>query len=719
MKKYYIVVSSILLSFFTHAQEYAYPFSVFTNSRMNSDYFFSSTHSSGEAMVKNIKGKLPVVSDIYHTPGNALLLQYKNSSNGDWQAKIFKDEKRGIDNYKKATHLSFWIFAKDVSKNDLYVKLMKADSSETNAVAISITAMKSWQQIKIPIETFKNTSAGDLSRIIGVVFSGKSENGKTQSVYIDDIECIDATENQDISTKPVINSASDKYVAHIDLLWDKIIDPNIRMIKIYRSEDKKNYKPLGVQEAYLNRYTDFVGADGKKYYYKISFLNKNYEETTLSPAISGTIKKVNDEELLTMVQEASFRYYWEQSEEASGLAKENFPGRQNMIAIGASGFGMMALLAGVERNFITRKQATARFLKIVSFLEKADRFHGVFPHFLDGPSGKVEPYFGKHDNGADLVETAFLMQGLLCAKQYFSKNNLEEQIIRDKIELIWKQTEWSWFRQTQDSKFLYWHWSPNQAWVINHPLIGWNETMVVYLLAIASPTYSVLASMYYSGWANQDSIGIKYRSGWSQTLDGSLYTNGKTYNGIKLEVGVSNGGTLFFTHYSFMGYDPHMLTDKYINYFKNNRNIALINYDYCVQNPKGYKGYGDSSWGLTASDGPFRYSADEPVLWQDWGKITPTGAISSFPYTPVQSMKALKNFYFNKGEFLWGEYGFRDAFDLSQNWCSGIFMGLNQAPMVVMIENYRTGMLWKLFMKNPDIQNGLRKLELESSQQNY
>jgi hypothetical protein len=239
--------------------------------------------------------------------------------------------------------------------------------------------------------------------------------------------------------------------------------------------------------------------------------------------------------------------------------------------------------------------------------------------------------------------------------------------------------------------------------------------MVTYLLAIASPTHPVPAGMYYSGWANQDSTGIKYRSNWGQTTNGSKYANDNTYFGIKLDVGVSNGGPLFFTHYSYMGYDPHFITDRYTNYFTNNQNIAKINYRYCVENPKHFKGYGESAWGLTASDGPFDYSADEPVPGQDCGKIAPTGAISSFPYTPGESMKALKNYYYNYGKFLWGEYGFKDAFDLTNNWCSEIYMGLNQAPMVVMIENYRTGLIWKLFMQNPEIQSGLKKLEVESS----
>jgi hypothetical protein len=249
--------------------------------------------------------------------------------------------------------------------------------------------------------------------------------------------------------------------------------------------------------------------------------------------------------------------------------------------------------------------------------------------------------------------------------------------------------------------------------VINHKLIGWNETMVVYLLAIASPTHPIPSEMYYTGWANQDNTGQNYRSNWGGTKEGSNYTNGNTYFGIKLDAGVSNGGPLFFTHYSYMGYDPHLITDKYTNYFTNNKNIAKINYLYCVANPNHFKGYGDNGWGLTASDGPFDYSADEPVPGRDIGKLAPTGAISSFPYTPEESMKALKNYYYNFGRFLWGEYGFRDAFDLTQNWCSEIYMGLNQAPMTVMIENYRSGLIWKLFMQNPEIRDGLNQLEKE------
>ncbi len=718
MSKNYLLFFCLVFSLPLFSQEHEYNYSFFTNSPIAGGYFFSKTASGGGSTFKNSNGKLPVTETIFHTPGTALELQYQNLADGNWLASVYYNEKRGMDHFRKATVLSLWILTASSSENDLpQLQLMAKDSSLSSPFQLTGSKPNEWQQVIVPLESFKDFDSGMVGNCIAVVFSqSQKKAGSQQTIYIDDIEFLPFATSAPVLTEPKITSAKG-YALHVDLTWPAIKDKNIHLVKIYRSENGNDYQAVGIQQNYTNRYADFTGETGKKYDYKISFLNDNYEETELSSPVSAETKPMTDDELLTMVQEASFRYYWEGAESSSGMAKENIPGRQNMIASGASGFGIMALIVGTERGFISRDESVTRFVKIVDFLEKAETFHGAYPHFIDGPSGKVEPFFGQQDNGADLVETSFLLQGLLAARQYFTGDSDQEQLIRDKITAIWEKVEWDWFRKTPDSKFLYWHWSPDQEWVINHNLIGWNETMVTYLLAIASPTHPVPAGMYYSGWANQDKTGQEYRSAWGQTKEGSMYSNGNTYFGIKLDVGVSNGGPLFFTHYSYMGYDPHLITDKYTNYFFNNQNIAKINHSYCVQNPNNYKGYGDNAWGLTASDGPFDYSADEPNTRQDHGKITPTGALSSFPYTPEESMKALKNYYFNYGKFLWGEYGFRDAFDLTQNWCSEIYMGLNQAPMTVMIENYRTSLIWKLFMSNAEIQNGLKNLENETLKQ--
>jgi hypothetical protein len=713
--KYLFTIFLFAGALHTVAQEPDYDVVFFANSRMSGSYFYGFTFQTAPSYIENVNDKLPVSEKYFFTPGNSLRLRYMNGDGGKWSAVLIRQELRGQDHIKKARALNFKILLDSTSVAQLpAVQIGYTDSSFTEAVSLAkymrpISGSK-WQNVYIPLSVFKKITGKQQDDIRGIVFLQNISDKKQHEIYIDDVELSPGPDMPVVKSIPELQMALG-YARHVDIAWKPVSDPAIKYIKIYRSENNKDFEPVGIQVPMTYRYADYTGVTGKKYYYKIAFLDQAYRESKSSEVVSAYTREMSDEELLTMVQEASFNYYWEANEKISGLSRENIPGRHNMIAMGASGFGMLALITGAERNFITRDMAIDRFTQIVSFLEKAETHHGVYPHFMDGPTGKTVPFFGRRDNGGDLVETSFLMQGLLAARAYFNRNDQKEKNIRDKITAIWEKTEWDWYRRTPGSKYLYWHWSPDQGWVINHKLIGWNETMITYLLAIASPTHGVPGSMYYSGWASQDKEAQDYRKGWGQSGDGMMYTNGKTYHGIKLDVGVNKGGPLFFVHYSFLGYDPHKLTDKYTNYFINNRNIALINHKYCVENPGGFKGYGDSCWGLSACDGPWHYSASEPVPWQDDGKMAPTGALASFPYTPEESMKALKNYYYNYGKFLWGEYGFRDAFNLSQNWCSEIYMGLNQAPVTVMIENYRTGLLWKLFMSDPDIQDGLKKIK--------
>jgi hypothetical protein len=714
MKKRRLLLFALFSTIVSKAQEPVYDYTFFTNSRMGKTYFYSETSSESSGL-KNTGGKIRVSNAAFHTPGNSLELDYTNTHNGDWDATVWREQVRGQDHFKPARLLSAWIFVAGETPAGALpaLQLVMADSIASRKQLFNVKRVNAWERVLIPLINLTGEKSIEPRDIIGIKFSQQGHEGKRHKIYIDDLELLPGSSAPAVQSQPALAGARG-YAKHIDLRWEQLNDTAIKFIKIYRSTDSRHYVPVGIQSPLLSRYTDWTGRTGARFSYKISFLDADYRESGLSSPLTASTKRMNDEELLDMVQEASFRYYWEAAEINSGLAKENIPGRQRMVASGASGFGMMALIAGTQRGFINRQQSISRFQKILDFLGRADRFHGAFPHFLDGGTGHVEPFFGNRDNGGDLVETSFLFQGLLAVRAYFNRNDAAEKMIRDRITTLWESLEWDWYRQYPDSKFLYWHWSPDQAWVINHKLIGWNETMVTYLLAIASPTHAVPASLYYTGWANRDSTGQKYRSDWGGAMDGSMYTNGNSYYGIKLDVGVSNGGPLFFTHYSYLGYDPHLLRDKYTNYFINNTNIARINYQYCLLNPGKYKGYGEGCWGLTASDGPYEYAANEPVTSRDKGIIAPTGAISSFPYTPVQSMKALKNYYNNYGSFLWGEYGFRDAFDLTRNWCSGIYMGLNQAPMVVMIENFRTGLLWKLFMSDKDVQQGIKKLDRET-----
>jgi len=399
---------------------------------------------------------------------------------------------------------------------------------------------------------------------------------------------------------------------------------------------------------------------------------------------------ISDDSLLTLVQKKTFDYFWSYAHPVSGLARERLNSGET-VTFGGSGFGLMGIPVAIERGFITRAEGLDRMNKIVNFLNLSttDKFHGAFPHWMNGSTGKVIP-FGTQDDGADLVETAFFMQGLLTVQSYFKNGNTTEKNMCSNIETLYENVEWSWFQQNGQQK-LFWHWSPDYSWVINMQISGWDEALIVYVLAAASPTFPITKAVYDNGWA----------------LNGGI-KNGKSFYGITLPLGPDYGGPMFFAHYSFLGLDPRKLNDTYANYWTQNTAHAQINYQYCVANPKKNYGYGVNCWGLTASDIKDSYTASSPT--NDVGVIAPTAALSSFPYTPVESMRALHFFYYTLGDKIWGTYGFNDAFNLNQVWFATSYLAIDQGPIVVMIENYRTGLLWNLFMQNTNIQAGLTKL---------
>lgn len=405
--------------------------------------------------------------------------------------------------------------------------------------------------------------------------------------------------------------------------------------------------------------------------------------------------KLTDEELMTLVQKQTFKYFWDYGHPVSGLARERSNGSDEIVTIGGSGFGVMAIIVGAERGFVTRDAAAERMLKIVRFLgnKETQSYHGMWSHWINGTTGKIIP-FSRKDDGADIVESAFMFEGLLAAHQYFNRNTPTENNIRGIINSLWREAEWDWFTKGGED-VLYWHWSPNNGWAMNHQIKGHNECHIAYILAASSPTYSIKESVYQKGWANSN-----------------IFKNGKEYYGIKLPLGMDFGGPLFFTHYSYMGLDPRGLKDNYADYEEQMKAHTLINRAYCIDNPKKYKGYSDKCWGLTASDNDTGYSAHCPN--NDLGVITPTAALSSIPYAPEYSLKAMRYFYEELGKNIWGEYGFKDAFNLTTNWFAPSYLAIDQGPIIVMIENYRTGLIWKLFMSHPDIQTGLKKLGFKS-----
>ena len=415
---------------------------------------------------------------------------------------------------------------------------------------------------------------------------------------------------------------------------------------------------------------------------------------TINTGMDSTDKfeQIPDEGLLSLVQEQTFKYFWDFGHPVSGLARErNTSG--DIVTSGGSGFGIMSIIVAINRQFITRQEGLERMQKIVSFLKNtAETFHGAYPHWLNGATGEAVA-FSQYDDGADLVETSYLMQGLITAREFFNGAGAEETL-RNDINTIWNGVEWDWFRNG-NQEVLYWHWSPNYAWQMNFPIKGWNECLITYVLAASSTTHAIPKSVYDNGWAQNGAM-----------------KNGGVYYNVQLPLGPANGGPLFFAHYSFLGINPFDLVDAYANYWTQNVAHTRINYNYCVANPKLNIGYSESIWGLTASDNQDGYSAHSPD--NDLGVISPTAAISSMPYTPTESMRALKFFYYKLGDKLWKEYGFVDAFNLNEPWFANSFLAIDQGPIIIMIENHRSGLLWNLFMGAPEVKAGMTALGFSS-----
>lgn len=580
----------------------------------------------------------------------------------------------------------------DESGKDQKIKMLF--KNEFKNVVIKPTSSFSWNSIYTLFIQEGLTSAQ------GVKFPSVEYNFETRN---GEISLLSATVNtQKLSSSKTLRNISYNQVELIFAFSEPLNAQDYQQyFKIYPSytqqiqlsDDAKsvtitNSEPLDYYRFYsINISEDLKLENGFSFAGLKSSFQTGLDSTRKSPPLS-------DDELLTKIQQTTFRYFWDFAHPVSGLARErNTSG--DVVTTGGSGFGLMAIVTGIERNFVSHSEGLERLSKIVDFLASADRFHGVWPHWLNGSTGDALA-FSTYDDGGDLVETAFMAQGLITVRQYLNKNDSGEADLISRINALLDSIEWDWY--TRDGQnVLYWHWSPNYGWKMNMPIKGYNEALIVYVLAASSENHGIDPAVYHQGWASSGAI-----------------KNGKSFYGYSLPLGFDYGGPLFFAHYSFLGLDPRNLSDRYADYWTQNRNHTLINREHSIVNPNNFVGYSADSWGLTASDEPNGYSVHEPT--HDNGTLTPTAAISSIPYTPNKSMDAIHHFYYELGDKLWGEYGFYDAFNPTEGWWANSYLAIDQGPIIIMIENYRSELLWNLFMAAPEVKKALNTLDFTVSQ---
>ncbi|NOZ32845.1 MAG: T9SS type A sorting domain-containing protein [Alphaproteobacteria bacterium] len=642
--------------------------------------------------------KFPVDAQHPYKGAHSLRLHWTSQSGGDWGIAVASPGWSGHD-FTVLDSIVYWVNAPAaVSAADL-PQLALEDLSNNKSTRVNVgdylTAgvdgdTATWQKVMIPISDLQpGTENCDFTRIKTIFHYQFAADGTEHILWLDEIKAIKSgSGGSGEAPARVRGLIAEGHDSRIDLRWRPNTEADLQGYYVYRAQAAAGpYAKVNAVTHAPSVYSDFLGENDKTCYYYVTAVNLDFTESPPSDTVSAATFAMSDEELLVSVQEATFRYFYDYGHPVSGLALER-KGSGDVCTSGGTGMGLLTMMVGAERGFEARDSIAARILKILTFLQDVTpRYHGAWSHWINGTTGETIP-FSAQDDGGDLVETAYLVQGLLAVRQYFDADNALETEIRSRATQMWEGVEWDWYRRTDDTdgKYLYWHWSPNYGWAMNFRLEGFNETMITYLLAIASPTHPVPASLYYDGWASSYN-----------------YVNGNEYYGYKQWVGWPLGGPLFFTQYSFLGFDPRNKSDIYCNYFDNNRNISLINRAYCIDNPGGHSGYSELVWGLTSSDDPWGYSAHEPQTGRDNGTITPTAAISAMPYVPEESIATLKHFYFTYGPDLWGEFGFRDAFNLDENWFATSYLAIDQGTQVPMIENYLTQLPWNMFMANEEI----------------
>jgi len=670
----------------------------FQNSESKQAYFYSDGNVSPPSKLELMDRKLPVDTSSFVSAPNSLRLAWQSIPNGGWDVEL------RLPNWPNRTldfsgdTLYLWIYsASPVPAVDLPIICLR-DSANGFSEHLKLSSFtrdlpaSKWTRVAIPMARFGSASMHrfDPKKTNAIVLLQGAADGVQHTLLLDDIRIESAAAQS--AARPAVpkNLQAKGYERHVQLTWEPVADPHVAQYVIYRSLRGGPYLPVGVQRPSLHRAMDFIGDSHAEASYRVSARTAAMRESAMSNTAAASTHPMSDDELLTMVQEASFQYYWDGAEPNSGLARESIPGDPDLIAVGGSGFGIMALIVGADRGFAPREQVVDRMLHISAYLARADRFHGAWPHFLSGRTGHISTFFGIYDDGADLIETSFLMEGLLSARGYFNRDTPKERRLRDEITTLWRGVEWDWFNATPKHDAIYWHWSPDFSFHKANRVGGWNETLMPYLLGIASPTHPLPPSLYYTGWCSE---GVPARK---------FGVHSQAY-GITLEVADPHGATgpLFFTHYSFMGYDPRGVRDKYTDYFLNNRNMSIIQQKYAIENPHHFAGYGADDWGMSAVTGPHAYHANDSL--EDDGTLAPTAAIGAYAYTPEASLLALKHFYRDLGAQLWDVYGFRNSFNLTEDWYATDELALNQASQAVMVENGRTGLIWKSFMSNPEM----------------
>jgi hypothetical protein len=643
---------------------------------------------SGASTVEMINGsKAPLEYATRWRGTTAIRLRFTQQAGGDWLLGVANNGWTAVDG-TALDSLVFWAYsAAALAAGDLPYAFIE-DRNNTRTPRYSMAAYNpgglpagAWTRLVMPLAPFKSGPGSANMTIINKMFFAQAPTGTMgvqRTIYLDEIRWVSADPTPPASPGGVAAMAFER---HADLSWDLPVPADVESYRVERLTGTA-WTPVHWGRAEEGGTSLWLADPAVTCTLRVAAEDWSFRVSAPSNEFVVSTRTLGDADFMDMVQRATFRYFWEGAHPVSGLIRER-TSSGDICAAGGTGFGLMAIPVGIERGYVGRDQGVARVLQMLTFLSGAERHWGAFPHWIHGVTGQHVGFLGPTDDGMDIVETAYMAQGLLTVRRYFDGAGADEAQIRTLATQLWEAIEWDAFLPA-GSNTLRWHRSPTTG-LSSANVTGWNECLITYLLGVASPNHPIPVASYHAGWAR----------------NGAMVLN-QSYYGHLLSVGWSYGGPMFFAHYSFLGFDPRFKRDAYANYYTHNRNHALVQVDYSAANPQGRTGYSAVSWGLTASDNPWGYGAQEPQH-NDNGTLTPTAALASMPYVPQQSLAAARHFYTTYGATLWSFYGYRDAFHPGMGWTASDHIAIDQGPIVLMIENHRSGLLWNRFMSNPEI----------------
>lgn len=689
-----------------------YPEVLFENSALGGNYAYSRVEYDGKSWVENVAGKLPVSDSVFFTPGNALSLTYAAIRGGSWQAGISYP---GTDRFYIASEgdrLTFKLFAASDMEKTALPKLA-VYQGDTLSNPIDITPYLSgfqrdkWVDVSVPLTAIRDFRPG--AGINGIQFSQGMADQQIHRLYIDQIEFLPADPPQvKLSSQAVLSSAK-AYDRHVDLTWQLPLTPSIRYVKVYRSEDNEHFVPVAIRPIFVQKCTDVVPQSDKTYYYKVAWVDYNYRESPFSNVLEAETKTATDDELLDFIKAAHVNYFIERTEVNSGMHAIQFGIDHATVSVKETGLSLLAQVVGAERRIVSRRALRSRLLRILDFLDEVDRYHGAFPALIDGRS-KKGVFEVDSVPEADLQATAFLMQGLLVTQAYFQSHDNKADSLTERINALWEAVEWNKFTIEGQESILLDKWSPVSGFKNARPLGGFNASLISYLLALASPEYPVVPEAYNEGLgvareladtpysmelANNPSFSVKtdpdeaispieYRE--------YPYQRDTTVFGLPITVGDIDT-SLLVAYEPFLALDPRGKRDAFADYYANHVNLTQAYQR--RDNELGNGSFSVDIWGVE-HQAVYDTAAFQPV-------INPAIAIASYAYVPDEAVKSIRMFYEMYGKALFTEYGFRKWIAIQSHAVSDEYDAFNQAAVVVMLENGRTGLIWDLFSNHPAI----------------